>query len=121
MAAARRCRCRSSGCAARSGPISCRPVVEGAGWRVAGCLTGQERVQALSGCCSSSSAGASRRPDAPARPKLPPLQGPLLHERFAAVAAARPHAPCLLDDASGRVLSYREVATAAVLLAARLC
>lgn len=48
------------------------------------------------------------------------LQGALLHEQFDAVAAARPDAVCLVDDATGVSLTYREVAEAVDTLAAAL-
>lgn len=48
------------------------------------------------------------------------LQGALLHEQFDAVAADRPDAVCLVDDATGVSLMYREVAEAVDTLAAAL-
>lgn len=56
----------------------------------------------------------------PARPAHSHLQGALLHEQFDAVAAARPDAVCLVDDATGVSLTYREVAEAVDTLAAAL-
>ena len=56
----------------------------------------------------------------PARPAHSCLQGALLHEQFDAVAADRPDAVCLVDDATGVSLTYREVAEAVDTLAAAL-
>lgn len=61
-----------------------------------------------------------RRHAAPRPTRRARLQGPLLHEQFDAVAAARPDAVCLVDDATGVSLTYREVAEAVDTLAAAL-
>ena len=55
-------------------------------------------------------------------PPLPNLraQGLLVHQQFEAVAAARPSAVCLVDDATGAAVAYGQVAQAAAALATSL-
>ena len=61
------------------------------------------------------------RNPSPCSPQTPCVQqGPLLHQQFDSVAAARPTAICLVDDASGTELTYGQVAEAAGALARTL-
>lgn len=48
------------------------------------------------------------------------LQGPLVHEQFEAVAAARPAAVAVVDDATGEALTYGQASEAVDALACSL-